>query len=68
MSSIQAKLTTLVGSSVSIVQVDEAISNVCDPSGKQFFVEFPIELGDVTSIGINHDYLKNRSITIHARS
>ena len=65
MSSIQTKLSTLVGSPVSILQVDEAIATVCDPNDNHFFVEFPIELGDVTSIGINLSSLQNGSITIH---
>ena len=60
MSSIQTN-----GSSVSILQVDEAIATVCDPNDNHFFVEFPIELGDVTSIGINLNSLQNGSITIH---
>ena len=41
MSSIETKLSTLVGSSVSILQVDEAIATVCDPNDNHFFVQFP---------------------------
>jgi hypothetical protein len=65
MSAVEAKLSALVSSAVSIVEVDDSISNVCDPAGKHFFIEFPVELGDVAVIEVNLDALQNGVMAIH---
>jgi hypothetical protein len=62
---VEVKLSALVGSAVSIVEVDASVPRVCDPLGKHFFVDFPVVLGDVAAIAINFDSLQNGSITIH---
>jgi hypothetical protein len=65
MLTVEAKLSALVSSALSITEVDDSISTVCDPSGKHFFVDFPVELGDVAVVEVNLDALQNGVMAIH---
>jgi hypothetical protein len=65
MLTVETKLSALVSSTSSIAEVDDSISTVCGPSGKHFFVDFPVELEDVVVVEVNLDSLHNGAMTIH---
>ena len=65
MDGVQAKLSVLIGSPISIVKVDNSIATFCNLFGKHFFVDFPVEMGNVAAIEINSDFLQNGSISIY---
>ena len=65
MDSVKAKLSEITGSAISILEVDNSIQGFCNPFGKHFFVDFPVELGNVAAIEVNIDSLQNGSISIH---
>eukprot|EP00804_Cyclotella_cryptica_P021433 CCRYP_005783-RA/>CCRYP_005783-RA protein AED:0.00 eAED:0.00 QI:831/1/1/1/1/1/3/2372/6166 len=65
MHTVESKISTIVGSAVSIVQVDESDSTICNSLGKQVFIDFHEVLGNVASISINFDALLNGAMTIY---
>eukprot|EP00970_Alexandrium_tamarense_P002964 scaffold427_cov103-Alexandrium_tamarense.AAC.19 len=63
--SMTAKISSLVGHSVSIVDPDVSISTVCNGLGKQLFIDYSVIFGDVEPISVNFDALSNGSMTIY---
>ena len=67
LSIVSSKLSTLYGSTVTIIEPDNdsSITTICNSgAGKTVFVDFPLQLGDVESTNISYNALESGSMSI----